>query len=76
MKKQKIIYIICIIFSWLLSNFMCIDVTYRWVNHLNHSLNSAPAWVNIIYAIPYLVIIALLQIIGSICYSKYKKSEK
>lgn len=73
MKKYKVIFIICMILSSLLSNIMCIDVTYRWVNHMYHTWYSAPAWINIIYAIPYLIVISILQIVGSISYKKYKK---
>lgn len=73
MKKNKVIFILCMIFSWILSNIMCIDVTYRWVNYMFHTWYSAPAWINIICAIPYLIVIAILQIIGSINYKRMKK---
>ncbi len=72
MKKNKVIFIICIILSWLLSNVMCIDVTYRWVNHMHNTWYSAPAWVNIIYAIPYLIVITILLIVGSVSHKKIK----
>lgn len=75
MKKNKVIFIISMVASWILSNIMCIDVTYRWVRHMYNTLNSAPAWVNIIFVIPYLIIIAMLQIIGSINYKKIKNNK-
>lgn len=71
--KNKVIYRLCFIISCILSNIMCIVVTYKWVEHMQHTIYSAPAYVNIIYGIPYLIAIITLMIVGIIFYKKDNK---
>ena len=66
MKKY---YILCFILSWIISNIMCVYVTYKWVSYDN-IINSAPKSVNLFYAVPFFIVIIILIIIGV---SNYKK---
>ena len=66
----------CLVFAWILSNIMCTVVTYNWVKHSYHPLYSAPAWANLVYAIPFLGIIVLLIIISFYLNRKEKNNHK
>lgn len=52
MKKN---YVWCFVISWVISNIMCIYVTYKFASH--DISNSAPNYVYLFYAIPFLIII-------------------
>jgi len=64
MKKNKIISIICFTLTSLLTNIMCIFATYQWVTYAMNKANSAPAYVTLIYSIPFIPIIITLLILG------------
>lgn len=65
MKRNSLISKIMFVCASITSNIMCVFVTYRLVDHLHHPFqNSAPASINLIYAIPFLLVISLFLIIG------------
>ena len=72
MKKNKSIYISLFTLSSLLTNIMCIFITYQWTLLELNRANSAPGYVSLIYSIPFIPIIILLLIIGFI----YKKKSQ
>jgi len=51
MNKSKLLFLIGII----LLIIMTIHVNYLYFNHLQHLEYSAPAYVNIIYGVPYII---------------------
>ena len=57
--KINIIPFICLV----ISHIMCIHVTWKWCEHANNVSYSMPPWVNIVIAIPYLVMILILLLI-------------
>lgn len=70
MKKNKIISIICFILASLSTNIMCIFATYQWIIYALNPINSAPAYVTLIYSLPFIPIIIFLLITGFIFHKK------
>lgn len=70
MKQNKRIYIICLILAWIISIIGTVIVTNKWTVFIESELNSAPAWTNLIYGVPYLLIILLLLIIALVYKNK------
>jgi len=72
---SKIISKFCYLLALILSHLMCIIVTYLYTKHI-YTLNSAPANVNFLYAIPFALLIVALLIIGTVFKFKAKKAQK
>lgn len=66
MNKNKIISIIFFTIASLLTNFLCIFATYQWITYDLDPINSAPAYVTLIYSIPFIPVVIALLIIGFI----------
>jgi len=74
--KNIIIYRLMFILSSLLTNIMCIFVTYRYtVVALINQADSAPSYVTLIYCIPFIILISILLSIGFIFLKKHKNTK-
>lgn len=60
---QKIVKRVCIVLAILLSIAMVVHVDLAMWFHNQTSSNSAPAWVNIFLAVPYLVLLNVLNLV-------------
>jgi hypothetical protein len=70
MKKKKKTSTIYFTLASSLTIVTCIFATYQWITYENNPMNSAPAYVTLIYSIPLILIIILLLILGIIFHKK------
>ena len=70
MKKNKAISVVSFTLASLLTNFVCIFATYQWVTYDLNPINSAPAYVSLIYSIPFIPVIIFFLIMGFIFHQK------
>ena len=72
MKKFYIFLLACVL---LLSCAMCAVVAYAYrgmLCEIEHNGASAPADIVFLYAIPFLVLIAVISVAAAVCYKKTK----